>query len=92
MRSTRATSAVERLKKRSGNAQFAAVSMSGGLFYLVDRAATGEQKVCAPLPMDEFVAFVDALQPAKPRKESKLDLAMQAQIAKSRKARESGGR
>jgi hypothetical protein len=34
MRTTRAIHAVERLKTRSGNPQFAAISLSGGLFYL----------------------------------------------------------
>ena len=43
MRSTKAINAVERLKTRSGNTHYAAVSLSGGLFYLVDRSATGEQ-------------------------------------------------
>ncbi|MDR5753894.1 MULTISPECIES: hypothetical protein [unclassified Caballeronia] len=90
MRSTKAIAAVERLKTRSGNPQFAAVSMSSGLFYLVDKSADGDQKVSAPLPMDEFVAFVNAIQPAKPRKTSKLDLAMEAQIRRSGKARDTG--
>jgi hypothetical protein len=90
MRSTKAIAAVERLKTRSGNPQYAAVGMSGGLFYLVDKSADGDQKVCAPLPMDEFVTFVNAIQPAKPRKTSKLDLAMEEQIKRSGKARDSG--
>ena len=34
MRSTKAIGAVERLKTRSGNANYAAISMPGGLFYL----------------------------------------------------------
>jgi hypothetical protein len=90
MRSTKAINAVERLKTRSGNPHYAAVSLSGGLFYLVDRSASGDQKVSQPLPMDDFVAFVNALKPEKPRKVSKLDLAMEAQIKRSGKARESG--
>ncbi|SAL61762.1 hypothetical protein AWB67_03103 [Caballeronia terrestris] len=90
MRSTKAINAVERLKTRSGNPQYAAVSLSGGLFYLVDKSVSGDQKVSQPLPMDDFVAFVNALKPEKPRKVSKLDLAMEAQIQRSGKARESG--
>ena len=88
MRSTKAINAVERLKTRSGNPQYAAVSLSGGLFYLVDRSASGDQKVSTPLPMDDFVAFVNALKPEKPRKVSKLDLAMEEQIKRSGKARD----
>jgi len=40
VRSTKAINAVERLKTRSGNPHYAAVSLSGGLFYLVDQAAS----------------------------------------------------
>jgi hypothetical protein len=90
MRSTRAINAVERLKTRSGNPQYAAVSLSGGLFYLVDRAAPGEQKLCAPLTLDDFVSFVNALKPEKPRRVSKLDLAMDEQIKRSGKPRPEG--
>jgi hypothetical protein len=84
MRSTKAIHAVERLKTRSGNARYAAVSLPGGLFYLVDKASGADQKLCEPLPLDAFVAFVDTLAPAKPRKVSKLDAAFDAQIQKSR--------
>jgi hypothetical protein len=128
MRSTRATYAVERLKTRSGHTGYAAVSLSGGLFYLVDRnagkdpessspanassntdtdagsgvsagAATGgaatkaaappaaagsPARLCEPLPLDAFVAFVDGFGPPKPSKASKLDLAFEAQLRKSR--------
>jgi hypothetical protein len=87
MRSTKAINAVERLKTRSGNPQYAAVSLSGGLFYLVDRAIDGDQKLCAPLTLDGFVAFVNALRPEKPRRVSKLDLAMDEQIKRSGKSR-----
>ena len=85
MRSTKAINAVERLKTRSGNPHYAAVSLSGGLFYLVDRAASGVQKLSAPQTLDDFVAFVNALRPEKPRRVSKLDLAMDEQIKRSGK-------
>lgn len=91
MRSTKAIHAVERLRTRSGNPQYAAVSLSGGLFYLVDRSGSGDQKVSGPLPLDEFVAFVNALKPEKPRRVSKLDQAMEEQIRQSGKARGSSG-
>ncbi|CAH2775042.1 MAG: hypothetical protein CBARDCOR_2546 [uncultured Caballeronia sp.] len=85
VRSTKAINAVERLKTRSGNPHYAAVSLSGGLFYLVDRAASGEQKLSSPQTMDDFVAFVNGLKPEKPRRVSKLDLAMDEQIKRSGK-------
>jgi hypothetical protein len=89
MRSTKATYAVERLKTRSGNTRYAAVSLSGGLFYLIDRAADkdadkGVTRLCEPLPLDAFVAFVDGFGPPKPSKASKLDLAFEEQLRKSR--------
>lgn len=79
MRGTRAISAVERLKTRSGNSCFAAVSLAGGLFRLIDKAGGNERQVGTPMPLEAFVSFVDGLE-AKPKKESKLDSALQAQI------------
>lgn len=85
MRTTRATSAVERLKSRSGHPQYAAVSLPSGLFYLADRSGGATAKLCEPLPLDEFVAFVDGFGPKKPRKASKLDLAFEEQIKNSKR-------
>ncbi|HEY4353284.1 MAG TPA: hypothetical protein VGN31_18795 [Paraburkholderia sp.] len=84
MRTTRAIHAVERLKTRSGNARYAAIALSGGLFYLVDRSSGADQKMSEPLPLDDFVKFVDDFGPKKPRKASKLDLAFEEQIRKSK--------
>ncbi|QYD67771.1 hypothetical protein KZJ38_15740 [Paraburkholderia edwinii] len=84
MRTTRAIHAVERLKTRSGNARYAAIALSGGLFYLVDRSSGTDQKMSDPLPLDDFVKFVDEFGPKKPRKVSKLDLAFEEQIKKSK--------
>ncbi|MBP0591408.1 hypothetical protein J8I87_17095 [Paraburkholderia sp. LEh10] len=84
MRTTRAIHAVERLKTRSGNPRFAAISLSGGLFYLVDKSSGTDRKISDPLPLDEFVKFVDAYGPKKPRKVSKLDLAFEEQIKRSK--------
>ena len=85
MRTTRAINAVERLKTRSGNPQFAAISLSGGLFYLVDKSGGADKKVSGPLPLDDFVKFVDGFGPPKPRKASKLDLAFEEQIKRSKR-------
>ncbi len=85
MRATQAIYAVERLKTRSGNTGYAAVSLAGGLFYLVDRHDDTGAKLSQPLPVDAFVSFVDGFGPARPRKASKLDLAFEEQIRKSRR-------
>lgn len=84
MRSTRAISAVERLKARSGNAGYAAVSLPGGRFRLIDKTGGVEQGVGEPMPLEAFVAFVDGLAPTKPKKASKLDAAFEAQIKRSK--------
>lgn len=84
MRSTKATAAVERLKRRSGVETYAMVMMSGGLFRLVDRAASPAE-LSAPLQLDAFVAFVDGFGPRAVVKKSKLDDAFEAQIKQSRK-------
>ncbi|AEA59518.1 conserved hypothetical protein [Burkholderia gladioli] len=84
MRTTKATHAVERLKTRTGNPRYAAVSVPGDLFYLTDRASGRVEKLCAPLPPDEFVAFVNSLSPPAPRKASKLDEAFEDKIRKAK--------
>ena len=85
MRTTRAIHAVERLKTRTGNPRFAAISLSGGLFYLVDKSSGSDKKVSDPLTLDDFVKFVDAFAPQKPRKASKFDLALEEQIKNSKR-------
>jgi hypothetical protein len=61
--------------------------MPGGYFYLIERAPDGSKKLSEPQPMDDFVAFVNAREPAKPRKVSKLDQAMDEQISRSGRLR-----
>ena len=85
MRGTKAIYAVERLKTRSGNSTYAALSLPGGVFRLVDRADGIERQIGEPMPLEAFVAFVDSLLPAKPKKASKLDAAFDAQIKRSRR-------
>ena len=79
-RSTRASSAVERLKTRSGNAGYSMGRTGEGLFFLT--AKPGEPPLCAPLELDEFVAFVNKLGPQTPRRVSKLDVAFEKQLVK----------
>lgn len=85
MRGTQAIYAVERLKTRSGNSAYAALSLPGGAFRLVDRADGLARQVGEPMPLEAFVAFVDSLSPAKPKKPGKLDAAFDAQIKRSRR-------
>ncbi|HEY8100614.1 MAG TPA: hypothetical protein VIF82_07640 [Burkholderiaceae bacterium] len=81
MRSTRVTAAIERLKVRSGNNQYAMVRTAEGLFYLILNSNPTE-KLCAPMEMDDFVKFVDGFGPQKPKRVSKLDVAFEKQLTK----------
>ncbi|CDG85815.1 hypothetical protein [Janthinobacterium agaricidamnosum] len=80
MRSTRATSAIERLKVRSGNSQYSMARTGSELFFLTE--GPGKPPLCAPLELDEFVAFVNQLGPQTPRRASKLDVAFEQQLTK----------
>jgi len=83
MRSTRATGAIERLNTRAGTKQYSMVRTSSELFFLVQRSADNPvEKLSEPLPLDEFVAFVNAYGPQKPRRISKLDTAFEKQLVK----------
>ena len=55
-----------------------------GLFFLSERP--GEPPLCAPLELDDFVAFVNKLGPQTPRKVSKLDVAFEKQLVKKKPA------
>jgi hypothetical protein len=81
MRSTRATAAIERLKTRSENKQYAMVRTAEGMFYLILNSNPAE-KLCPPMEMDEFVKFVDGFGPQKPKRVSKLDVAFEKQLTK----------
>jgi len=83
MRSTKASAAVERLKARSGNPLYSMARRSDGLFALRLTSANGQSEtVGTALPMDEFVRFVDGLEPQKPKKVSKLDTAFRSQLTR----------
>ncbi|WP_295999481.1 hypothetical protein [Rugamonas sp.] len=79
-RSTRAASAVERLKRRADNPRYSMSITGSGHFFLSE--APGQPPLCAPLELDDFVAFVNALGPQTPRRVSKLDVAFEKQLAK----------
>jgi len=87
MRSTRATAAVERLKRRSGNDRYFMVRTAEGLFYLALGSDVSESpdRQCSPMEMDAFVGFVDGFGPQTPRRATKNDLAFEAQLTKRKK-------
>jgi hypothetical protein len=82
MRSTKASSAVERLKRRSGNTHYSMVRTGDGLFYLAEMQESGTlQKISDAFEQDDFVAYVNALGPQQPKRISKLDQAFEKQLA-----------
>ena len=81
-RSTRASAAVDRLKLRSGNSGYSMARTGDGLFFLSEKA--GAPPLCAPLELDGFVAFVNALGPQVARRVSKLDVAFEKQLVKKK--------
>ncbi len=79
-RSTRASSAVDRLKNRSGQPGWSMARTGDGLFFISE--SPGGPPLCAPLELDDFVKFVNALGPQTPRKISKLDVKFEKQLVK----------
>jgi len=79
-RATKATSAVDRLKRRTGNQKYSMSVTGSGHFFISDGA--GNPPLCAPLELDEFVAFVNGIAPAAPKRVSKLDVAFEKQLIK----------
>ena len=81
-RSTRASSAVDRLKERTGNQGYSMARTGEGLFYLSEKP--GEPPLCEPLELDDFVAFVKKLGPQEVRRVSKYDVAFEKQLVKKK--------
>lgn len=81
-RSTRASAAVERLKKRTGNPGYSMARTGEGLFFLSERP--GAPPLCAPLELDDFVAFVNKLGPQEEKRVSKHDLALEKQLVRKK--------
>lgn len=83
MRSTRASAAIDRLKRRSDNVGYSMVLGSNGMFCLVLVNASGEsERLCEPMQMDDFVAFVNAYGPQTQKRVSKLDIEFSKQLGK----------
>ncbi|HEX5344953.1 MAG TPA: hypothetical protein VFX55_20830 [Duganella sp.] len=79
-RATKATSAVDRLKRRTGNQKYSMSVTGSGHFFISDGA--GNPPLCAPMELDDFVAFVNSIAPAAPKRVSKLDVAFEKQLTK----------
>jgi hypothetical protein len=81
MRSTRASAAVERLKRRSEDAHYSMSLGADGLIRLAHTAQDGTLEMLSEaLDQDAFVRFVDAFGPQTPRRVSKLDVAFEKQL------------
>lgn len=81
-RSTRASTAVERLKQRTGNNLYSMARTGDGHFYLSE--APGSPPLCPPMELDDFVAFVKGLGPQEQPRISKNDLAFEKQLVKKK--------
>jgi len=81
-RSTRASSAVERLKRRSGHTGYSMARTADGSFYLSEMP--GAPPLCAPLELDDFVAFVNGLGPQEVKRVSKHDVAFEKQLVRKK--------
>lgn len=81
-RSTRASSAVDRLKERTGNPGYSMARTGEGLFFLSE--TPGGAPLCAPLDLDDFVAFVKKLGPQEVRRMTKSDIAFEKQLVRKK--------
>lgn len=84
MRSTKASAAVERLKRRSENDNYSLVLSGNGLFSLALMTGNGEsERLCPPMQLDDFVSFTNSFGTQTPKKLSKLDIEFNKQLKKS---------
>jgi hypothetical protein len=82
-RSTRASAAIDRLKKRSGNESYSMAMNSGAMFSLLLATGGGDStRLCEPMMMEDFVAFVNAYGPQTPKRISKLDIEFSKQLTR----------
>lgn len=83
-RSTKASAAIDRLKRRSGNSHYSMTLNGSGMFCLVLLNELGKSnRLCEPMLLDEFVIFVNAQGPQTLRRVTKLDAAFAKQLGKS---------
>jgi hypothetical protein len=82
MRSTRATAAVARLNSNGEGRHYLMAITGNGLFKLSERIDTSDKQLSEPLPLDDFVRFVDSLGPKKVPRISKSEAAFMQQLVK----------
>ncbi|HEX8786849.1 MAG TPA: hypothetical protein VF793_11750 [Telluria sp.] len=82
VRSTRASAAVERLKKRTGITSYSMARTGAGHFFLSEKP--GAPPLCAPLELDDFVAFVNGLGPQEVKRISKHDVEFEKQLVRKK--------
>lgn len=83
MRTTRASAAIDRLKQRSGIANYSMAVASNGLISLVmQNVGAASTRLSEPMQLDDFVVFVNAYGPQIPKRVSKLDIAFSKQLTK----------
>lgn len=82
MRSTRASAALSRLNARCPDKHYSLSNTGNGLFFLSLHDGVDEQQVCAAMPLDEFVAFVNSLGPQQARRVTKNDAAFEKQLVR----------
>jgi hypothetical protein len=81
-RSTRASAAVERLKRRTGVTTYSMARTGAGHFFLSEKP--GAPPLCAPLELDDFVAFVNGLGPQEVKRISKHDVEFEKQLVRKK--------
>jgi hypothetical protein len=82
VRSTRASAAVERLKRRTGVTSYSMARTGDGHFFLSEKP--GAPPLCAPLELDDFVAFVNGLGPQEVKRISKHDVEFEKQLVRKK--------
>jgi hypothetical protein len=81
-RSTRASAAVERLKRRTGVSTYSMARTGAGHFFLSEKP--GAPPLCAPMELDDFVTFVNGLGPQEVKRVSKNDLEFEKQLVRKK--------
>lgn len=81
MRSTRASAAISRLNARDSEHDYTMALTPDGQFRLMRTTGDGApEAIGEPLPLDEFVAFVNKTGPQVVQRVSKLDIAFEQQL------------
>jgi hypothetical protein len=82
IRSTRASAAVDRLKRRTGITTYSMARTGAGHFFLSEKA--GAPPLCPPMELDDFVNFVNGLGPQPEKRITKNDAAFEKQLVRKK--------